>query len=234
MKFVRIATTVFCLIALAALLVNCVNMVPPVGGGDNGGARPGQMVFSGPTEERVARGDFVPGSGIQYIGPVEGKGAELRIDGQLAYKKVADSVEWRGSPLPGVKIEISQRLLFQNEEAMRLGGTVRITIDNVSPEPLPTRPAGPIEYTFPVTYNVKVGKQVPGSTLLLKQIDSETKTVEFSGWAIDQYPLRKAADSVQWDGRLGPRVAVSQALRVAWIGSDEVQLAGLATVVLAP
>ena len=126
-------------------------------------------------------GQTLPGTGIQYIGPVEDRGAELRIDGQVAYKKAADSVDWQGSPLPGVSLELNQRVLWYNEENLHLGGGVRIAVEAPNPQALSTPPSGSAEFTVPTTYEVKVGETVPGTQLTLKSIDPE-RGAEFTGW----------------------------------------------------
>jgi len=193
----------------------------------------GHIVYSAPTQKSVPVGEYLPGTGIRYVGPVEGKGAELLINDERAYKKVADSVDWQGSPVAGVEMELAQRILWYNDESLGLGGTVKIDIADVNPQPLGSLPDTPIHYAIPTTYQVKVGDTIPGTQLRIESID-DAKGVEFSGFAESQYRFRKVADSVQWQGSLRPGVAVDLVLRVAWVRNNEVQLAGIANVLMMP
>lgn len=215
------------LLCFAVLLLAACTLLPEE-------TAPGQLRYSAPTEKKIERGGFLPGTGVQYVAPTEDRGAEMRIDGQTAYKKVADSVDWSGSPLAGVKLDINQRVLFFNEEQMRLGGQVTLLIDDVNPQPLAGAPGSDITFAIPVSYNVDVGDTVPGTTLRLEGIDEE-RGAEFSGWSVEQLPYKKLADSVIWDGSLRPGVAISfQQMRLAFIGADSVRLAGIVDVILLP
>ena len=102
-----------------------------------------------------------------------------------------------------------------------------------NPQPLGSLPDTPIHYAIPATYQVKVGDTLPGTQLRIESID-DVKGVEFSGFAESQYRFRKVADSIQWQGSLRPGVAVDLDLRVAWIRNNEVQLAGIANVLMMP
>lgn len=195
---------------------------------------PNQLRYSAPTEKKIDRGSFLPGTGIAYVGPTAERGAEMRIDGQTAFKKVADSVTWSGAPLAGVQLDINQRVLFYNEDQLRLGGQVTILIDEVTPQPLPGPARSDITFAIPVTYNIKVGETVPGATLRLERIDPE-RGAEFSGWSVEQVPFKKAGDSIIWDGSLRPGVAITfKEMRVAFIGDNNVRLAGIVEVALLP
>jgi len=199
-----------------------------------GGVDEGQLRYSAPTEKKIEIGGFLPGTGIAYVGPTEERGAEMRIDGQTAFKKVADSVTWSGSPLPGVQLDINQRVLFYNDDQMRLGGQVTILVDEVNPQPLLGPARSDIIFAIPVTYNIKVGETVPGTTLRLERIDAE-RGAEFSGWSVEQIPFKKSGDSIIWDGSLRQGVAVTfKEMRVAFIGDTNVRLAGIVEVALLP
>ncbi len=222
-KFIPVVT---CLILLT--LAACQGLSP-----GSSGSEAGQMTFSGPNKETVPVGGMMPGTGVQYIRSDEEKGAELRIDGQLAYKKSADSVKWQGAPVAGTELSVNQWVLWHNDESLGLGGTVTIIVEGVDPKALPSVPDAPVRYSLPATYNVVVGEAVPGTHLMLDDIIPE-KGAEFSGWYEDQYGLRQIADSVGWDGSLRDGVQISQRLRVAWIGDDAVRLAGIVHILLAP
>lgn len=218
--------TVFSLLLFTLVLAGC--------GGILGGQTPaGHLVYNAPTQKTVPIGEFLPGTGIQYVGPVEDKGAELIIDGERAYKKVADSVDWKGSPVAGVELDLGQRILWYNDESLGLGGSVKIDVADANPQPLTQLPVTPIRYAIPTTYQVKVGGTVPGTLLRIEGIDPD-KGVEFSGFTEEQYRFRKVADSLQWMGSLRPGVVLYLDLRVAWIRNGKVQLGGIANVLLTP
>ncbi|NOX60729.1 MAG: hypothetical protein GXP42_02085 [Chloroflexi bacterium] len=198
-----------------------------------GDASSDRLVLSGPIEKRIPAGQFLPGTGIQYVGPTSDKGAEVRIDGQTAFKQRADSIVWKGSPMTGVEISLNQRVLTYNDDALYMAGVATIVIDGVSPTPLASPPKAAIEYILPVTYNVEVGQTAPGTTLTLMAIEPE-QGAQFSGWSSEQYPYRRVADSVQWDGWLRQGVGLSLRLRVALLQKNSVQLVGLATLKLNP
>lgn len=200
-----------------------------------GGAKAdeGHLLYNAPTQKTVPVGEFLPGTGVQYVRSTEEKGAELLIDGERAYKKVADSVDWGGSPVDGVNMDLSLRILHYNEEELMLGGTVKIDIADVNPQPLGSLPDTPVHYAIPVTYEVKVGDTIPGTQLHIASIDEE-KGVELSGFAESQYRFRKVADSIQWQGSLRPAVALKLDVRVVWIRNNKVQLAGIADVLMMP
>jgi hypothetical protein len=218
--------TVFSLLLFALFLAGCKGIL--------GGQTPaGHLIYNAPTKKTVPIGEFLPGTGIQYVGPVEGKGAELRIDGERAYKKVADSVDWKGTPVDGVELDLGQRILWYNEESLGLGGTVKIDVADVNPQSLSRPPNTPIHFAIPTTYQVKVGETVPGTLLRIEGIDPD-KGVEFSGFPEEQYRFRKVADSLQWIGSLRPGVSLVLELRVAWVRGDKVQLGGIANIFLTP
>ena len=191
------------------------------------------IVYNAPITRKIATGDFLPGTGVQYRGAVEERGAELNIDGQPSYKQAADSVDWTGSPVEGVDLDIGQRVVYFNEGGIQLAGQVKITVSDPSPQALQEIVSGPIEYSLPVTYNVRVGETIPGTLLVLQGIDPDRGAL-FAGWSDDQYGFRKVADSVEWNGSLRPGVGTNYHLRTAWLGEDSAQLVGLVDVVLSP
>jgi len=189
----------------------------------------GQIVYAGPTEQGVSPGESVPGTTIVYLGQVD-DAAELLIDGKKAMKKKGDSLDWDGHPLPGVTLNLKQRIVWFTEESLHAAGTARLAIDDPQPEVMSFPEDLPIEYKLPATYNVKRGETIPGTTI--SYVGSGDAGAELGG--LDEYPYRKMADSVTWEGKLRDGVFVRIVLRVAFYNEDQLQMAGLATVGLLP
>lgn len=189
----------------------------------------GQLVYVGPTEQGVAAGDFVPGTDIQYVGMTE-QGAELLIGGQKAEKKKGDSLDWDGHPLSGVTLNLKQRIVWFTGEKMHAAGTARLAIDEPQPEAMPFRDELPVLYKLPVGYTVKRGEAIPGTTI--SYLGASDAGAELGG--IEGYPYRKIVDSITWTGKLREGVYLDTTLRVVLYNDEQLQVAGLATIGLAP
>ncbi|MCO6451345.1 MAG: hypothetical protein J5I90_11210 [Caldilineales bacterium] len=225
----RILPLLFLIAATTLLLSGCISTLLP----EFGPADPTELVYTAPAQKTIIAGEKLAGTGIEYVGLAGDNGAEVRIDGQSAFKKVADSVDWIGPLTDDATLELALRVLFYNDRAMRLAGTNSIIIQNPEPSGLQQRPSGIVEYVLPVTYQLSVGDTVPGSTLVLESIDPD-RGAQFTGWPTEQFPYRKLADSLQWFGTVRPEIGNWLDLRVAWLGDDDVQLAGFAHVYVTP
>jgi hypothetical protein len=189
----------------------------------------GQLVYVGPTEQGLEPGDFLPGTDTQFVGLADGE-AEFVIEGHRAMKKKGDSLDWDGHPLPGVTLNLNQRIVWFTEEKLHAAGTARVAIDNPQPVELTFPDQLPVLYKLPTTYNVKQGDTIPGTTI--SYVGSSDKGAELAGVA--GYPYRKIADSISWNGQLQEGVFLDVTLRVAFYGEDQLQVAGLATIGLLP
>jgi hypothetical protein len=189
------------------------------------GAGSGSLVYSGPTEQAIAMGERIPGSNIQYVGYSEA-GAEVLINDQRALKKVGDSLDWRGAPVPGVQVEISQRVLAISADRLQTVGTVKVTVSGVQPElaSFPDQPA--FDYKVAVSYTVRKGDIIPGT--LLSYGGKAEDGAEFVG--VNGYPFRKFGDSLTWMGRLRGNTYLDMTLRVIAYTEEFVSLGGLATI----
>ena len=208
------------LILVAASTMSCLPWQRPSGD---------ELVYSGPTERGVVAGEALPGTDIVYAG-LEDDEADVRIAGQKALKRKGDSLDWDGHPLPGVTLNLKQRIVWYTEDTLHAAGTARLAVD--APQPaeayFPANP--PVLYKLPVTYNVRPGEAIPGTTLVY--VGSDNSGAELSG--IDGYPYRKIADSITWEGRLRDGVYLDMNLRVVFFNESMLQLAGLASIGLAP
>lgn len=189
------------------------------------GAGSGSLTYNGPTEQTVAPGEAIPGSNIRFVSYSDA-GAEVMINDQGALKKVGDSLDWKGTPVPGVQVEMAQRIVAVNAQRLQTVGTVKVTVADVRPElaTFPVKPA--FDYKVAVSYTVRKGETVPGTLLSYKGRAEDG--AEFAG--VNGYPYRKIGDSLTWAGRLRSNAYLDMTLRVIAYGDEFVTLGGLATI----
>ena len=208
----------FTLCLLSALLIaGCVSQSTGPGGG---------LEYNGPSEQTVQRGQTLPGSDIQFVG--EGAdGARLLIDGQSAAKKTGDSLNWSGAPVPGTHVAMALRILNISDQRLITAGTVKITLDSISPEEA-AFPDNPL-YTYkalPVVYHVAKGSPVPGTTLIFDgKTDDGAHLLGVTGYA-----YFRLGNSITWRGRLRPGVYSDQNLRVLAYTDSFLDVTGLTTI----
>lgn len=189
----------------------------------------GQLVYTGPTEQGIPAGYYLPGTDIQYLG-LSGESAELLIGGQRAEKKKGDSLDWDGHPMEGVTLNLKQRVVWFGEETLHAAGTARLAIEDTQPVAARFPDEPPATFKLPTTYNVKQGEIIPGTTI---SYAGETDDgAELAG--VEGYPYRKIADSISWEGQLRQGVFLKLGLRVAFFNEKQLQVVGLATVALVP
>jgi hypothetical protein len=185
----------------------------------------GALEYNGPTEQTIEMGKALPGSDIRYVNYSE-NGAEIWIGNQPTTKKIGDSLDWKGSPVPGVDVAMSLRIVHANADRLITGGTMKIVVHNVSLSgtQFPDRPT--YTYKVPVTYNVRRGATIPGTTVTY--VGKTDSGAEFGG--VSGYPYRRLGDSVSWSGRLQDHAYLDTTLRVIAYTGDFAQIAGLATI----
>jgi hypothetical protein len=205
----------FATLTLALTLAGCTLL---------GAGSDGTLIYNGPTEQTVPMGASLPGADIRYVGYSDA-GAEVIIGDLRAVKKPGDSLDWQGTPAQGVDVVLSQRVLAASAERLQTVGTVKVTVQGVSPAPA-AFPAGlPLSYKVAVTYNVAKGARAPGTQIVYK--GKTDQGAEFSG--AGEYPYRKLGDSITWTGRLRANVYLDTTLRVIAYSDSFVQVVGLAT-----
>lgn len=202
-----------CMLLLVVVLAGCSS------------AGSGTLVYNGPTEQTIAVGETIPGSNIRFASYSDA-GAEVFINDQRAVKKVGDSLDWKGTPVPGVQVEMAQRIVAANAQRLQTVGTVKVTVSDVRPElaTFPDKPA--FDYKVAVSYTVRKGDTVPGTLLSYKGRAEEG--AEFAG--VNGYPYRKMGDSLAWTGRLRGNAYLDMTLRVMAYTDEFVTLGGLATI----
>lgn len=206
-------------VAMTLLLSGCP--LQPPGGGS------GRLVYAGPTEVRLRAGETLAPTDIVFVGVADGRG-QFIIDGMRATRQIGDSLDWDGEPLPGVRLSLRLRVVWYPGQEAQLAGTVRIEIDGAQAVAGDVDEEAPIRYRVPVTYRVARGAAIPGTTVIYNG-ESE-RGAELQG--LNEYPYRKIADSILWEGYLRPDVGLSMNLRVAYFNASSLEVAGVATVVL--
>jgi len=186
----------------------------------------GGLEYNGPSEQTVQRGQKLPGTDIQFVGQ-SADGAQVLIGGQSAMKKTGDSLNWSGTPVPGAHVALALRILNSSDQRLITAGTVRITLDGVSPAEtaFPDKPLYTYK-TLPVVYHIGKGSTIPGTTLIY-----EGKTNDGAHLiGVNGYAYFRLGDSVTWHGRLRPGVYADQSLRVLAYTDSFLDVTGLATI----
>ncbi|MFQ6058671.1 MAG: hypothetical protein ACE5MB_07340 [Anaerolineae bacterium] len=191
---------------------------------------PGALVYNAPVTYSIAAGEEVPGTDIRYVGKTE-KGAELIIEGQKAYKKTADSVDWQGTLTRDVTLDLTTRVVRFTEEMLQVAGTAKVTVNNPAPQAASVPSEAPLEYhTIPVASFVGKGKRLPGT--LIEYIGPTDKGAELGG--VEGYPYRKTLDSIVWEGQLKEDVFLKLDVRVVRYDERGLVVTGLASLWITP
>ncbi len=201
------------LIVLAALLGGC--LVQP-------GAPSTRLSYTLPTTLTVKAGQALAGTDIIYQ-KMEGDNARVLIKGQPATKRKGDSVDWKGSPMSGVAVDMRLRVVWYTEEELRLAGTVKVSVDEVDPKAGTLRTTSPLHFTGPVAYGVAKGARIPGTTLYYEGQTEEGAQLGGLG----EYPFRKMGDSILWEGQLRPGVYIRLDVRAVQFDDRSLRVAGL-------
>jgi hypothetical protein len=188
---------------------------------------PLELLYTAPFETGIEKGSNLPGTGIRYVG-LSDKGAEILIDDQTAFKQKGDSLDWKGTPVENVDLDLTLRVLWFTEETLYVGGTAKATVRDPRPE-IASIPTVPVGYSnAPVTYRVKKGDHIPGT--LVKYVGQAEEGIELSG--VEGYPYRKLGDSIVWEGKLREKAFLQLNVRVLLITEDSIRVAGTATLLL--
>ena len=190
---------------------------------------PVELLYTAPFETGIEKGSDLPGTGIRYVG-LSDKGAEILIDDQTAFKQKGDSLDWKGSPVENVDLDLTLRVLWVTEQTLHVGGTAQVTVRDPRPEAA-SIPEVPVKYSnAPVTYRVEKGGYIPGT--LVEYVNKAEEGIELGG--IEGYPYRKLGDSIVWKGKLREKVFLQLNVRVIFIAESFIRVAGTAAVLLAP
>ena len=189
------------------------------------GENPTQLTYNLPTTVTIGIGEALPGTDIVYQSSSD-QGPYLLIQGQRALKRIGDSVNWKGTPLPGVSVDLKLRVLWHSEQELRLGGTAKVVIKNIQPRPAAISTSSAQSYSGPVAYGLAKGATIPGSNLTY---EGETDDGAKLG-GIEGYPYRETGDSIFWEGKLRDDVNIRLDLRVVQFDEKGLRVGGLATI----
>ena len=190
------------------------------------------MEYSTTFERDIPVGKTLPGTDIKYLGKTD-QGAQVSIGGQMALKRTLDSLDWRGSPVAGINAEYSLRVLTFDADAIKVGGTAKVVVTQPVPKASAASSLPKDALTFRgliVTYDVKKGKTIPGTTL---SYDDKTDDGAKLG-GIEGYSYRKIADSIAWTGQLADKTFLQLDLRVVFYDDNSLKVTGTPTLLIAP
>jgi len=188
---------------------------------------PNTLVYDNvPVSLTIKTGTLLPGTSIAYQGKTETGQAKVLITGMLAPKQVADTVDWQGTPVPNVNLKLTTRVASFDEQALTLAGTARIEISNVTVQPGGTPSTPQSEFNAPVTLSLKKDELIPGTKMAYA--GSTPDGARFLG--LEGYSYRKQFDSLQYVGRLNPKVFLRLELRVLSYSETGVVLGGTANI----
>lgn len=210
---------------LAILLMGCSDFALPLPFG-NAPTPVNTFVYDAPVSFIIKTGTVLPGTSIAYTGKTETGAAKVLIAGLLAPKQTADAVDWEGSPVPNVMVRLNTRVATFDEQSLTLLGSAHIEIANVTIQPGGTAGTAAMEFNAPVTFSLKKDEIIPGTKLVFA--GGSSNGAQFLG--LDGVPYRKQFDSLQYLGRLNPKVFLKLDLRVLSFSDTGVVVGGTANI----
>ena len=175
-------------------------------------------------------GDMIPGSQLQYVGKSDDL-YQVRIDGELAQKRVGDSFFWNGVVAPSVFASYNLRLASDLLGPLPVGGPVEVTILNPVATPLSVMPEWPnsIRYdNIVLVHNIPQGWTIPGTTLVYDGVSTQGGVESARLTGLTGHPLFALGDSITWIGSLQENVAIRYTFRVVSFSENSLQLGGTA------
>lgn len=185
-----------------------------------------RLTYDAPVSLTIKSGATLPGTTLGYSGKSETGAAKVTIAGQLAIKQVADTVDWQGEPVAGISLKLNTRVATFDDQGITLVGTAHIEIANIRVTPGGTPGTAMLEFNSPVTFSLKKNDLIPGSILAYAGATSEG--AQFLG--VEGYPYRKQLDSLQYVGRLAPKVFLKLDLRVLSYNESSAIVGGTANI----
>ncbi len=87
-----------------------------------------------------------------------------------------------------------------------------------------------MEFSAPITYSIAKNAVIPGSNVFF--LGARNEGAQFSG--LEGYPYRKAFDSMQYSGRVLPKVFLKLDLRVLSYTDSSAAVGGTANIKIEP
>jgi hypothetical protein len=215
-------------LVLASLMITaCANLPFTLPGAPTSALPPNVLLYDNiPVSLTIKTGTLLSGTFIAYQGKSETGQAKVIIAGLLAPKQIADTLDWQGTPAPNVNLRLSTRVAAFDEQSITLAGTARIELTNVSVQPGGISGPAQLEFKAPVSYTLKKDDQIPGTKL--SYAGSSLEGAQFSG--LEGYAFRKQFDSLQYVGRLTPKVFMQLDLRVLNFSNTEAIVGGTSNI----
>lgn len=188
------------------------------------GQRSDTLTYRLPTKLSVPVGGTLPGTDIRYERLTK-DGARVTIKGQPALKRKGDSLDWSGKPVDGVTVDLKLRVAWHTEDELHLVGTAKIVIEDTDPRTAQVVSTSAMKYVGPVAYGVAKGTAIPGSSLTYQGATAEGARLG----DMEEYPYRKAGDSILWEGALRDNVYIRLDLRAVQFDNKGLRVGGLAT-----
>jgi hypothetical protein len=188
-----------------------------------------RLPYAGPVEIAVQRGEFLPGTDIQYLGETE-RGAQVLIGDAQASKEIGDSLDWEGQMVGQVSVDQTLRVIFFTEQTLQTAGTVRVVVSDPMPTTGPADVEAPVHFKLPIGYRVDQGQAIPGTPITyLGQAEEGAELGNVEG-----YPYRKLGDSIQWEGRLRDGIWLQLNARTAFVTEERLDIVGTADLWIRP
>lgn len=190
----------------------------------------GAIVLQGPLEVGLNAGDSIAGTDITLMAPGT-ESARFRIAQFDATRRVADSLDFDGDwpGIDGVSYSVRLRIYRITDRQVRAAGVHRVVIQNVQPVQATVNLSGTV-LRFPHSVSADVGQSFAGMTL--GYVGRNDRGGELRGLPEGEYPYRKVGDSVVWEGRLRPDLAVEYQLRMLYYQEGNARLGGVALLAL--
>lgn len=186
---------------------------------------PNTLVYDAPTTLTVKSGATLPGTPIGYGGKTPTGAAKVLLSGLIAAKQLGDSMDWQGTPAPNTSLKLNTRVMSFDDQAVTFAGSAHIELTKSVVQPGAISGTSQLEFNAPVTYSLNKGETVPGSNISF--VGSTADGAQFKG--LEGYAFRKTLDSLEYSGRLNPKVTLKLDLRVLNFSNTSVMLGGAAT-----
>lgn len=216
------------LISMVLMAVACSVIQPPSTSATP--SAPNALVYDAPVSLNIKSGATLPGTSIAYGGKTATGAAKVLMGGLVAEKQTGDTLDWQGTPVPNLNLNLSTRVITFDDQSISLVGTAHIELANIAVQPGGAAGNAPMEFSAPVTYSLPKSVPVPGTNIAY--LASSPEGAQFSG--IQGYAYRKPLDSLQYIGRLNPKVMLKLDLRVLNFSDTGVVLAGTANLKIEP
>lgn len=186
------------------------------------------LIYDAPISLTIKTGTLLPGTTIAYNGKTASGAARVLLVGLEAPKKTGDTLDWQGSPVPNVQIKLTTRVLTFDDQSLTVAGTAHIELSNITIQPSGTQGQVLIEFSAPVSYTLAKSQTIPGSNVSYLGMTAEG--AQFGG--VQGYAFRKQLDSLEYNGRVLPKVLLRLDLRVISFSNEGAVLGGTANIKL--